>query len=345
MRKVLDTTLSALWNLRKPLLAAYLVGLLLALPPFLVLRDEWQRFLERSEAAEELARGFNERWFAEFEEVASPWLTEAAEPRTAEFGALLRPLDRFLGGRLWEVSPGLVALGVLYLLSWIFMGGAFVASSRLGRTVSLADWIGLGGRYFGRCFRLAVLLILLLGACFWFSEFLRRVIEDAARDVIDERVVFAWTAARLGVVAVFLWLFRQWFNFARAVVVAEERTSVGLALLRSLYLLAKYPFSFLAVCAILGVVGAAVFAGGVLFAPGVGQTGLGPVVLAFACSQIFVVARIVHRVAGQVAFWSLHRELAEREWPPAPATSGWGASLGEDAGEDAGNGEPTRADS
>lgn len=343
MADVLRTTLTILWNLRKPLLAAYLVGVLLALPPFLVLRDDWQRFLGRSAAAEELAQGFNERWFAEFEEEVSPWLTEAAEPRTAEFGALLRPLDRFLGGRLWELSPGLLALGLLYLLAWTFMSGAFVACCRLGRTVSLADWISLGGRYFGRCFRLAFLLVLVLAACFWLSEFFRRVLEDSTRDVLDERVVFAWTAVRLVVVGLLLWFFRQWFNFAKAVVIAEERTSVGLALLRSLYLVLRYPFSFAVLCAILALVSAAVFGSGVLLAPGVGQAGLGAVGLAFAGSQVFVLARIAHRVGGQVAFWSLHRRLAEREWPPAaPLVPGQESSSDEKSGAEPGSGPTER---
>ncbi len=313
---IVRTSLCKLWGQRRLILLVYLLNLVLALPLALEVERQWRSFLGGSEAAEELVHGFNQRWFSEFGESSESW-DAVADPTVSGAGALLGPLDEFVTGRFPFLSPVLVGAGGVYLAFWIFAGGAFVASCRFKGRVRWVDWAGLGVRYFGRCVRLAILFAVVMAACFWLSAFLGRVVEGATRDAIDERIVFGWTMGRLVLVMGLLWLARQWFNYARALVIVEERSSVGLALLRALSLMWRHAAGFGALVVTLLLISWALFGMGIWISPGAGQESRLGVFMAFAVGQVFILGRITHRALSGVGYWAFHERILEAWWLPA----------------------------
>jgi len=156
-----------------------------------------------------------------------------------------------------------------------------------------------------------------MAACFWLSAFLGRVVEGATRDVIDERIVFGCTMVRLVFVMGLLWLARQWFNYARALVIVEERSSVGLALLRALSLMWRHAAGFGALVVTLLLISWALFGMGIWISPGAGQESRFGVFTAFLVGQVFILGRITHRALSGVGYWAFHERILEAWWLPA----------------------------
>jgi hypothetical protein len=87
------------------------------------------------------------------------------------------------------------------------------------------------GFYFGRLFRLAVLVLLLDALLFWLYGPFARWADDQAREAVSERTAMAWLLGRHLLLLLALLAVNMVSSYARILVVLEERSSALLALL------------------------------------------------------------------------------------------------------------------
>jgi hypothetical protein len=254
---------------------------------------------------EKLRAGFDMGWFGEFQ-ASARGLETTFTPTVVGAGAFFNNLEAWLSGELFTSFPGLVGLGVLYLLVWAFLLGGIL--QRLAENGRLPPWqvVATGGRYFLRFARLS----LLSGACYALvylgGRWLFIAIERVTGDVIVERTVFAATVAGAALVALLLCVVNMVFDYAKIAIVLEDRPRVGRAALDGLRFVRQHPIQTLSLYLFLVLVGAGLLAAYRSLAPGAGQATLAGVVLAFLGAQLFLVAKLILRLAfygGQMALY------------------------------------------
>ncbi len=119
-----------------------------------------------------------------------------------------------------------VGLGGLYLIASIFLGGGIVAALAVERRVSLRRFFTDAGRYFGRFFRLFVLLIVVFGVLgAGYELLLADTIEDMREAATTGRASFLWKALGVAVVVICGSLALMVFDYAKIRLVADRRRS------------------------------------------------------------------------------------------------------------------------
>lgn len=219
----------------------YLVNLALALPLTLGLADIIGDSLGHSMAADNLRKGFDEAWYAEFKTEATG-LAVTFDPTVIGPGALYNGLDAFLSGKIFGGYPAVLVLGVIYLLTWTFFAGGalslYVSAERLSREAFFAS----GARYFPRLLRLAIFAGILYFVIYrYVLPAFGDLIARATRDVIDERVAFLWTAGKYATIGLLLVVVNVVFDYSKILTVAQRRRSMLLAVIRAVQLIVKNP--------------------------------------------------------------------------------------------------------
>jgi hypothetical protein len=278
------------WRL---LAGLWLLNLAVALPAALVVGQSVRDAVGRSLVAEELGRGFDLRWYGEYEARAKG-LETTLRPTVAGAGAFLDNLEGLWSGSLFDGFRGLVALGILYALVWTFLLGGVL--ERLCRPGSGVSFWAAAARRFPRFLALA----LLAGALYLgLYRLARRVfpwIEEATRDATAERVVLFWNLLAAAVLVTLLLLVRAACDCARIALVLDERRGLWRGAARGAGFVLRRPLAVLGLVAATGLAGALGLAVYAWLAPVAGPTTALGVGAAFVWGQAAVSFRIALRL-------------------------------------------------
>ena len=233
-----------LWGLVLMLLVVNLLtAALLAVPLAQTLEED----LANRGAAERMLYGFDFPWWSAWAD-AHPGTTFAPDIFGTGFAFknldlllrgqlpaglfLLGDPDRPPGERQASLDAAILGVGVLYLLLQVFLAGGVLGALRAPQP----EWTVRGvvhgaGFYFGRLFRLAVLVLLLDALLFWLYGPFARWADDQAREAVSERSAMAWLLGRHLLLLLALLAVNMVSSYARILVVLEERSSALLALL------------------------------------------------------------------------------------------------------------------
>jgi hypothetical protein len=233
-----------LWGLVLVLLLVNLfTAALLAVP----LAGELREDLANRGAADRMLYGFDFPWWAAWAD-AHPGTTFSPDILGAGFA--FKNLDLLLRGQLpaglflqrepeptgARPAPGLdptvLAVGALYLLVQVFLAGGILGALRAPQPEwSVRGVLHGAGFYFGRLFRLAVLVLLVDAVLFALYGPLARWADDQARESVSERTAIVWLVGRHLALLLALLAVHMVSSYAKVLVVLEERSSALLALL------------------------------------------------------------------------------------------------------------------
>ncbi len=294
----------------KAILLLWLVNVLVAVPLTLQLRASLEDSFGTSLVADAMRDGFDTGWHGEFEAGAQGFETTFTPSITGP-AAVLDHLDAWLSGGLFELPPALVALGVAYALAWAFLLGGIL--DRWARPVGGGGperFFAACGRFFPRFAALALLAGVVYFSIYLFGRWLYPLIEDAARDVTEEKTVMAWMLAGALLCAALLHATRMLFAYAKIAVVVEGNRGALSCLGLAGRTVGRDPLRTLGVNPGFGLLTALLLALYATAAPGVGQSTLPTVVLAFLFSQLYLVARLTLRLGLLGGQMHLYRALA-----------------------------------
>lgn len=292
----------------------WLVNVAVALPLAVLVSESLESSIGASQVHEALTAGFDLDWFDEFHDRAEG-LDASFTPTVVGAGAFYNNLEDWVFGGLFEMFPGLVALGVLYALLWaLFVGGILDRFSRPG-FFSLSRFFSAGGRFFFRFLRLAVLAAVLYYFVYQLSGWLFEKIGIWTRDVTVERTVLIYVLLGTAVVVFLLTLINAAFDYAKIATFVEDRHSMLLAALRGVRFVLSNPGKTLGFYYTLGIVGLLLLALYAFVAPGAAQSTTTSVALAFIIGQAYLVAKLMLRLAfygGELAIYQDALRAEER---------------------------------
>ncbi len=284
----------------------WLVNLLLALPSAWAMGAILHGSIDDSLVHETMRSGFDMEWYFGFSDKA-PGIAASFTPAVVGAGAFFENLEAWITGELFGRFPGLVALGLLSALLWIFLSGGVLDRFACPEgPTSLPDFARAAGRYFPRFIRLALLsspaYILIYLAARWFYGLLARL----TRDVTEERTILALSLLTLGAAAALLVAVRLAGDYARIATVLEERRGMVRALALGFRFVLSRPLRVFGIYGGLGLVWAILLGIYTWVGPGAGPASIVGVLLAFLAGQLMLLARIAVRLAllgSETAFY------------------------------------------
>jgi hypothetical protein len=202
---------------------------------------------------------------------------------------------------------------VLYGLVWaLLLGGVLQRFARPDRGRGVVAFLHDGGTFFTRFVRLALLSAPLYWLVYRLYRWLYDWLVEATRHVTEEVTVLLFSLGVWVLAALLLTLIHMSFGYAKIATVVEDRRSMLLAALRGVGFVLRHP---LRTC---GLYYGLAFAAAVLLAlyawlgPGIGQSSLLTVLIAFAAGQLYLLARISMRLVLLGAQTELYRQLTSR---------------------------------
>jgi hypothetical protein len=274
----------------------WLLNLLVALPAAVWMGQTLHESIGPSRAAEALSEGFDAIWFQEWEAGASG-LGRTFSPSLVGIGGFLDNLEAWLWGDLFLVQPALIASGSLYLLLWIWlMGGVLDHVIRPPRPFRLSGFLTASCFYFPRVLRLSLISAPLYAALYWAVRRVFPWIATATRDWTAEWQVLAVNLAAALLLLVLLLAVQVLFEYAKILLVAQERRAAVGALASAARFITGRPLRVLGIYLLFGLISAGALFTYASFGPGAGQsTPLGILALLLA-GQGMVLARIAVRI-------------------------------------------------
>jgi hypothetical protein len=257
-----------------------------------------------------LRDGFDMGWYGEFDARAKG-VEKTLSPSLVGAGAFFDNIEAWLSGRLFEMLPALVALGVVYALFWaLFLGGILHRYTDRRGLFRLSELFSQGGEFFFRFVRLAVLSGFLYYLVYRFAGWLFGRIEDAMRDVTVEKTVLGYVVAAALLVALLLTFIHMAFDYAKIATYKENRRSMMLAAIKGFRLVLGNLGRTTILYYSLGFFGLLLLGVYHVIAPGPGQASVPSVVFAFLIGQAYLIARLMLRLtfyAGQMALYESPR--------------------------------------
>jgi hypothetical protein len=272
------------------LVCVYLATLATALPFSMVMRDSIASHLGNSLAAEEAARGFNYRWFIEYQSQAGG-LGRTLRTTVIGFAAVLDNLSALLDR---EGRPSSILwLGSAYLLLWLFLAGGILDRYARNRRTRSHEFFSACGVYFVRFLRLAPVIAATYYVLFAYVHPLlfNGIYGSLTRDVTVERTAFFYRLALYLIFGALLVAANVTFDYAKVRAVVEDRRSMIGAIAASLRFIRRNFSAVVGLYAANGLIFLAVLLIYALVAPGVGGTPL-RIWLGFAVAQIYLLARL-----------------------------------------------------
>lgn len=303
----------------------WMLTLLVALPPALVLDSMLADHLGSSLAAQAAADGVNYDWWNEFLEQASG-IGETWVPAVIGFAAVLKNLSDFVDG---SYLPAIVVSAVVvHLALSIFVLGGVLDRLARARPTGAHGFFAACGVFFFRFLRLAlaagpVYLLLFTTVHAWIFD---RWYVAATRDLTSERIAFAYRLAGYLVFAGLLVAVNLTFDYAKIRAVVEDRRSMLGALGASLRFLARHWRGALGLYLLNTALFVSVLFVYFLIVPEPGGAGI--VAVSLVAGQLFIVLRIAVRLqfaASQTAFFqsrlahAQYTALATMTRPDSPA--------------------------
>jgi len=313
------------------LVGVWLLTVLVSLPLTLAMRDQLERHLGGSLAADTAASGVNNDWMEEFEDQATG-LGTTFTPTIIGFGAVLDNLSAFLDNLHRPVIIAGAASAYIVLL--IFVSGGIIDRYARDRAIRAHGFFAASGVFFFRFLRLAVVMAIVYGLLFGFVHtwLFDRLFPRITRDVTVERTAFL---VRVGLYVVFGLLLASCnivFDYAKVRAVVEDRRSalgsihaaVGFIARNRVAAAMLYLADF-----VLFVLVVAMYAA---VAPGAGGTGA-TMWIGFAIGQAYVLGRLWVKLV----FWASETALfqgrlahagyiatPEPTWPESPSVEAIG---------------------
>lgn len=306
----------------------WLVNVLFAVPVSLMIREALTDSFGSSLVAHTMRDGFDRGWHAEFESKAGD-LEKTFGPTVSGPGPVLDNLEAWWSGDIVaDGYPGIVGLGVGYAVLWAFLlGGVLDRLARPEAPLTLDRFFAAGGRYFPRFLGLAVISGVAYALIYALGRKLYGWIEAASRDVTVEKTVLFQVLAASALVVLLLVVVRMVFDYAKIATVLEDRgnltpeggkrnvtpeggkRNIVLLAWEGLRFVLARPLATFGVTFGFGILGAALFALYLWLAPGVGQSSVAGIVLAFLGSQLYLIARLSLRLGLLGGQMSLYRSL------------------------------------
>jgi hypothetical protein len=301
--------------LRAPavVVAVWAITTLVTMPLAATLHQDITTQLGASTAAERALQGWDPDWTGEF--AVSGGVAGTLTREILGATGTLATLSRLLSAEALP-APLLGAVAV-YLLVWVFLSGAIIDRLARARPLGAAAFFALGGGYFFRLLRLA----LLAGALYWFlfavvhPWLFETVLDRATRDLTSEPRGLAIIGGLYAVFVLLLGLVNLVVDFTRVRLVVEDRRSVLAALSAGLRFLRRRFWRAAGLYA-LNIVGLLILAR-LWLQLAVGADGTDG--LALLVSQVYLVARIWGRMAflgSEAVFYQ--GELAHAQYTAAP---------------------------
>lgn len=315
MRAALVAGLQAAWRCRT--LAALLLAVNLGVAGLLAVPFAAQlgRDLRESEAAAQMARGFDFPWWSHWSDQQQGW-TSAFKPDIFGVGFAFRNTDLLLKGELParlfapppedpsapvpkpELDNVVLGLGVAYLLLQVFFAGGILGALRGPRGGFTVRGFAHGcGFYCGRMLRLSLLALIADALLFRLSVPVSGWVASRAAESVSETTALAWSYGRSAALLLGILLIHMLAGYARVITVLEERKSASLAFVSALaFCLGRLPAAlghYLSVA----LLATAMLAAWARLDGAFVVTGWGTQALAFALMQAFVLGRIGLRLA------------------------------------------------
>lgn len=284
---------------------AWLATLLVALPAGLFVAETLRQDLGPSLEHQGLRDGFDMDWYSGLEDRRED-VAEILEPsRLVAGGAFLDNAEAWLSGDLFRRHPMLLASGGLYALLWaLLLGGALERFARPSQLWTFGRTLESCGRYAGRMIRLFLVAVPFYYLVYRLAGWLLGRVAESAETASSEMPVLVATVGASAAVGVVLVAVRTVFDYAKIILVTEERRSALGAALSGAGFVLRHPLKasgiqggFLA----LGLIPVTLYH---FFGPGTGQATVFAVVLAFLAGQAVLLARLTLRfalLAGQTA--------------------------------------------
>jgi hypothetical protein len=283
---------------------------LVAIPLAVSMAGSIQESIGSSLVHQNLRDGFDMGWYGEFDARAKG-VEKTLSPSLVGAGAFFDNIEAWLSGRLFEMLPALVALGVVYALLWaLFLGGILHRYADRRGLFRLSELFSQGGEFFFRFVRLAVLSGFLYYLVYRFAGWLFGRVEDATRDVTVEKTVLGYVVAVALLVALLLTFIHMAFDYAKIATYKENRRSMILAAIKGFRLVLGNPGRTSVLYYGLGFFGLLLLGAYHVMAPGPGQASVPGVVFAFLIGQAYLVLKLVLRLtfyAGQMALYESPR--------------------------------------
>ncbi len=316
----------------KLVLLLWLANVAAALPAALLVGDALADSFATSRVAERMRQGFDMDWYGEFENRARG-IEATFTPTLAGAGVVYDNLEGWWSGRMFAGRgearppaagqsgtgqpegefPGLLGVGLAFALLWAFLlGGVLERQARAGEAFSFERFTAAGGRYFLRFLRLALISAGLYFLVYLLGRRLYRAIQEATRDVTEERTIFFWILAAALLIAFLLHLVRMVFDYAKIATVVDDRRSVLGSLGAACRTVLRHPFKTSGVYLGFGLLAAALLALYAVLAPGAGPASLPGVVLALLFSQAYLAARLFLRLGLLGGQLSLYRGISQK---------------------------------
>jgi hypothetical protein len=278
-------------------LLLWIASLAAAAPLAISMSDSIHQSIGGSLVHQNLREGLDMGWYGEFRARAKG-IERTLSPSVVGAGAFLDNLDAWLNGSLFELAPGLVALGVAYGLLWaLFLGGILNRYGEPhGGRFRLGAFLSHGAEFFFRFVRLAVLAAPLYYLVYRFAAWIFRSIESWTRDVTAETTILAYVGAASLLVGFLLTFVNLAFDYAKIATYKENRRSMLLAALRGFRLVFANLGGTTTLYYGLLLFGFVLLVGYAWIAPGPGQATARSVVFAFLVGQAFLVAKLMLRL-------------------------------------------------
>lgn len=283
----------------------WLATVVVAVPAGLLVAEAVREDVGASLDHQALRDGFDMDWYSEFTG-RQDGLAASLEPsKVVAGGAFLDNAEAWLSGELFYQHPALLGLGAFFALLWtLFLGGALDRFARPAQLWTLARTLESCGRFAGRMIRLA-----LIGAPFYYLVYrlagwlLGNVAESAESASSETRVLLSAVAAS-ALVAAALVAVRTICDYAKIILVTEERASAVAAAVSGAAFVLRHPIKAGGIQAgflFLGMLPVGFYH---FFGPGTGQATILAIVLALLAGQVVLIVKLYLRLAllsGQMA--------------------------------------------
>lgn len=289
---------------KKYILFAYAINFLITLVIASSLVVTLQESIGKSASGETLLENFDPYWFLNFSAVAEG-LAKTFDPSITGIGAVFNSLDSALSGKLFDVSPLIAGIGILYLLTWVFLAGGFL-SIYIKKNINVSFFLS-SGKYFSRLLTVSIMSWILYLILFkYLFTFLSWAVDELNRENIDERIHFIYTVFKYLILWAALLTVNIIFDYTKILIVLNNYKNAFIVPLFALELVFKNFFKTYGLYVAIGVLWIFFMLIYWLIAPGAGQSSWLAIFFAFITGQIYILSRIWIRCF----FWTAQSELA-----------------------------------
>jgi len=295
---------------------------LLAAPLAILLRHD----LQQTQSAQGMMYGFDYSWWSQWSDAQEGW-AKTFGPEILGVGFVFRNLELLLKGALplnlfgargedggLPLDAVVLGLGAAYLILQTYLAGGILATLRGAQgSWTMRGLLHGAGFYFGRLFRVALVALFAAWLVFGLNAPLARWADGHARESVSESTALVWLVGRHAVLLLALFFVNMVSGYAKAIVVAEERSSAVLAFVSSLSFCVRNVGRTFGHYVAVVLVGAAVLGLWRLADGAYATTGYKTQLLTFLLFEALVLARVSLRLVLMGGQLALYRRLAAPE--------------------------------